>query len=68
MMITKLSRDLNGNEIVKVFFPGSRGFSIQTNGNLPITHRTGEANIEEIKAYVLHYGTLRQKHMVKNYA
>lgn len=29
--------DVNGNKIVKLNFPNSRGFSIQTGGNLPKT-------------------------------
>ena len=31
-------KDTNGNSIVKVSFPNSRAFSIQTNGDLPKTH------------------------------
>lgn len=40
-MKTKISRDINGNKIVKISFPdtGQKGFSIQTLGNLPLTHR-----------------------------
>jgi hypothetical protein len=32
-------RDTNGNKIVKLSFPNTRGFSIQTLGNLKETHR-----------------------------
>ena len=31
--------DTNGNKVVKVSFPNSRAFSIQTSGNLPNTGR-----------------------------
>lgn len=31
-------KDTNGNSVVKLTFPNQRGFSIQTNGNLPATH------------------------------
>ena len=31
-------KDSNGNSVIKVSFPNSRAFSIQTNGDLPKTH------------------------------
>lgn len=63
--------DINGNKIVKLVFhhndgKSSKGFSIQTNGNLPITHRTNVPNKAEILAYVRKYGTHRQKAICKN--
>jgi len=61
MTTFKLSRDANGNTIVTVRIPGHRGFSIQTLGNLPETHRTRIPNKEEIFAYVRRFGTLHQK-------
>ena len=68
-MNMKMSRDINGNKTVKLSFPGQKvqGFSIQTNGNLPITHRTNEPCRYEIIAWVIQYGTLRQKALIKNY-
>lgn len=36
--IVGYGKDKNGNSIVKVSYPNDRAFSIQTNGNLPITH------------------------------
>jgi hypothetical protein len=46
-----------------VTFPGWRGFSVQTNGNLPRTDRDGVGpwTDGEVAAWVRHYGTLRQK-------
>jgi hypothetical protein len=67
-MNIKLSRDINGNKIVKLSFPGmGQGFSIQTNGNLPNTHRTGIPDKQEIISYVKLYGTLRQKDIIDTY-
>jgi len=63
-MNTKLSRDVNGNKIVRLTFSNAQGFSIQTNGNLPLTHRTGKPDHAEIRAYVLRFGTLRQKSVI----
>ena len=65
-MNARIARDKNGNKIVKLSFPSfygksAKGFSIQTNQNLPITHRTNIPNVNEIMGYVKIYGTLRQK-------
>lgn len=59
-------RDRNGNKIVRVFAPGERGFGIQTNGNLPNTHRDGitAATADEVRAYVRRHGTRRQRAVV----
>lgn len=59
----KISRDKNGNKIVKVSRPGLRSFSIQTNGNLPKTHRdgVGEWTAGEVGEYVQSFGTEKQK-------
>ena len=59
-------RDRNGNKIVRVFAPGERGFGIQTNGNLPNTHRDGitAATADEVRAYVRRRGTRRQRAVV----
>ncbi len=56
-------RDRNGNRIVRVTVPGARPFSIQTNGNLPTTHRDGicPATAGEVAGYVRQFGTERQK-------
>ena len=42
----KFARDVNGNRIVKVTRKGLRGFSVQTNGNLPKTHSMTKGNME----------------------
>lgn len=39
LYITGSGLDANGNKVVKLKFVNSRGFSIQTNGNLPNTGR-----------------------------
>ena len=67
----RLSRDNNGNKILiyKTEFGGC-GFSGQTNDNLPETHsmligylRKSTAMIE-LNAYVINYGTDRQKKLL----
>ena len=76
----KMSIDKNGNKILQVQakdFNKGRGFSIQSNGNLPIAHRRfaiGEkipANdpyhdviAGEVRIYVCEYGTDAQKKKV----
>ena len=61
-----LGRDRNGNKVLRVFAPGGRGFSIQTNGNLPDTDRNGitAATADEVRAYVRRHGTRRQRAIV----
>ena len=70
-MILRTGRDTNGNRILKVSFrDGTRGFSVQTNGNLPETHRfpfgtfTDYIAAEELNAYVKEHGTKRQKELL----
>ena len=61
-----IGRDTNGNKVVRVKTSGRRGFSIQTNGNLPQTHRDG-VTVEtdaEVCAYVAAHGTARQKRIL----
>ena len=71
-MNLKLSHDSNGNKILKVSFAmtptrGERGFCVQTNGNLPETHRRGKADFNrhvaenELNVFVKVYGTNFQK-------
>lgn len=64
----KISRDTNGNKILKVEKSDTvngdfRGFSIQTNGNLSLTHSMGlnYATMIEVKTYVKQYGTIKQR-------
>ena len=72
-MNVKQGKDVNGNTIVKVSFgKGIRGFSIQTNGNMPRTHRaiTWEGVINEYEAinethgFIKIHGTERQKELL----
>ena len=60
--------DKNGNAVVRIDStrPG-RSFSIQTNGNLPETHRLGVGSwtVEEVAGYVEKYGTERQREKVR---
>ncbi len=67
-MSLKLSMDNNGNKILKVAFIGQKmGFSVQTNQNLPITHRMtkdwfdGKAAASELRLHIIRFGTLRQR-------
>ena len=59
----KMDRDINGNKIVKISLQGFRGFSIQTNGNLPKTHKDHYPDKSEISGWVREYGTERQKEL-----
>jgi len=62
----KTAKDKNGNNVVRITPDTERGFSIQTLANLPMTHRdgVGEWTAEEVKTYVLKYGTARQKNII----
>lgn len=64
----KLGRDTNGNKTIKVSFPNNAtGFSVQTLGNMPDTHRMTQDSfsykiaIAELEDYISRYGTLRQR-------
>jgi hypothetical protein len=62
--------DINGNKVVRVSFPNSRAFSIQTNGTLPKTYRShGTMGFDEaeINAYVKEFGSPAQKKKLKIY-
>lgn len=70
-MNIKLGRDVNGNKILKVSFVGVRGFSVQTLGNLPETHRMPSNEelrqftaVNELHAFIKIYGTKRQKELL----
>jgi hypothetical protein len=62
----KTAKDKNGNKVVRITPDTGRGFSIQTLGNLPTTHRDGVVALtaEEVKAHVVKYGTARQKRII----
>ena len=65
----KLSRDINGNKIIQVKPKNTRGFSVQTNGNLPRLHNIREKGaivldalqIQELAHFIHNYGTEREK-------
>lgn len=61
-----MSRDVNGNRTLRVKPKSSRAFTIETNGNLPETHRQGvcEATPSEVSAYVRQFGTERQRQLL----
>lgn len=70
----KISRDTNGNKTVKITNndlktwrnPDVKGFSIQTNGNLPLTHSEGVTftTENEIFNYINDHGTKRQQTII----
>ena len=61
----KIGRDTNGNKVIRY----SRkecllfGFSIQTNGNLPRTHKEGIGpwTKQEVTSYIAKHGSPRQQ-------
>lgn len=55
----KLTVDRNGNRVLRV----APGLSIQTNGNLPRTHRDGIGHwsVGEVVDWVRDYGTPKQR-------
>ena len=70
-MVLNIGRDTNGNKILKVTFRDkTRGFSVQTNGTLPETHRMTQDTFNdhiangELNAYIKKYGTERQKDLL----
>lgn len=70
----QLSRDINGNKILvlsgKELGNHKRGFSIQTLGNLPETHRMTNDNLNtfvawnEVRTFINEHGTENQKYKV----
>ncbi len=62
----KTSKDKNGNKVVRITPDTGRGFSIQTLGNLPQTHRDGVGSwtAGEVESHVLAYGTAHQKNII----
>lgn len=73
------SRDTNGNKTIKIKGNGIyKGFSIQTNGNLPLTHNLWTKDlslltdndklnvINEVVNYTNRYGSNNQKNLLAN--
>lgn len=73
--LLEFKRDRNGNRTVLVRAPAG-SFSIQTNGNLPMTHRMTVNNgfnnrdlqtaLNEISAWVRAHGTARQRKLMES--
>ena len=61
-----IERDTNGQKLCRIRVPNERSFRIQTNQNMPRTHKVGICVITpyEFKAFVLSYGTDKQKEIV----
>lgn len=61
-----IGRDRNGNKLVHVKTSGRGGFSIQTNGNLPQTHRDGvtAGTDAEVCEYVARHGNARRRRIL----
>jgi len=62
----KIKYDTNGNKTLSISkhdLAGARGFSIQTLGNLPETHRNGVGKwtMFELKSYISKHGTSLQR-------
>ena len=68
----KIAKDVNGNKVARFrSVTGRRGFSIQTNGNMPALHRKSIGDVihahsgvecwKEFLGYVKEFGTARQK-------
>jgi len=69
--MARLSRDINGNKTFKVSGDEyRRGFSVQTLGNMPKTHRMTNDTLvlhtamNELVAYVKDYGTKHQQDLL----
>lgn len=63
----KLKTDTNGNRVLSVKAYDDRAFSIQTNGNLPLTHTQGinqDITCLEVIEYITKCGTDRQKQLL----
>lgn len=60
---TKKGTDKNGNSVIRITRRGFRGFSIQSNGNLPVTHAGNVIYRQEISDYLNEYGTDHQKYL-----
>jgi hypothetical protein len=59
----EIGRDTNGNRTLRISPARGRGFSIQTLGNLPETHRDGitDRTGAEVLAHVTEHGTDTQR-------
>jgi hypothetical protein len=81
ILVKGISKDVNGNKTVLLTFPNGPAFSIQTNGDLPFTHKVSTAKgikddlsyddmvvmSREICDYVSEYGSKLQKSKLRTY-
>lgn len=81
LLILGFKNDTNGNKVIRVSYPNKTAFSIQTNGNLPYSHKNFNVktkvaeltadDLELIEEEVLHYiqlhGSKAQKESLKIY-
>lgn len=68
----KLKQDINGNQILSISGADLgdnrlRGFSVQTNGNLPVTHNNGitDTTTTELFDFISEHGTARQRELLQ---
>lgn len=61
--IYQIARDINGNKVCRIRVYGCRAFTIQTNGNMPKTHRDGVGpwTSGEALSYAREFGTAKQR-------
>lgn len=66
MKTLRIDRTREGNRVLRVGVEGGRGFSVQTLGNLPRTHRDGVGpwTWGELADWVQRHGTERQRGIV----
>lgn len=61
---SSFGHDANGNRKVSIKVGCHRAFSVQTAGNLPISHREGVLNVDELRDYIDEFGTKNQKEIM----
>lgn len=66
MKTLRIDRTRDGLRVLRVGVEGGRGFSVETNGNLPRTHRDGVGpwTWGELADWVHRHGTERQRGIV----
>lgn len=78
LILQGFGKDVNGNSTIKLCFPNKRGFSIQTNGKMSVTHNAAIGREEltkptllaiskEVAGYVQKFGSDKQKATLKIY-
>ena len=72
MINFSFGHDVNGNKVLKVKVPNKRQFTIQTLGQLPLTHRMRSIEdfntVEsEVRVFVGYMGTQNQRDKLASY-